>query len=93
MKELLKELKLKRFDSVTIHMNNQKVTSLTKNLEFHVCMKHINIHHHYIREVESMTLIHLDYVSTNDMAVDRLTKPLSGLKFTHLIDLISLIRH
>lgn len=82
MKRLLKELKLKRFDSVTIYMNNQRTISLTKNLEFHVCMKHINIHHHYIREVELMILIYLNYVSTNDMMTDRLTNPLSALKFT-----------
>jgi len=35
--------------------------------------KHIDIRHHYIREVESTGLIRLDYVPTNDMAADGLT--------------------
>jgi len=93
MKRLLKELGLKRFDSVTICINNQKTISLTKNSEFHACMKHIDIHHHYIREVELTALIYLNYVSTNDMVADELIKPLSALKFTQFVDLINLISH
>ncbi len=93
MKRLLKELRLKRFNSVTICINNQRIISLTKNSEFHVCTKHIDIHYHYIREVESKALIQLNYISTNDMTADRLTKPLSALKFTQFVNLIDLISY
>jgi len=53
MQKLLKELELKRFNLMMIYINNQKIISLIKNSEFHVHTKHINIHHHYIKEVES----------------------------------------
>jgi len=91
MQRLLKELGLKRFETVTIWMDNQEAIALAKNPEFHICMKHIDIHHHFIREVESHRLIHLNYIPTSDMAADRLTKPLSTLKFTHFTNLMGLI--
>ncbi len=91
MKKLLKELKLKRFETVTIQMNNQKAIALTKNSEFHVCMKHIDIHHHFIREVEFCRLIYLDYILTSNIIINRLTKSLLTLKFIHFTNLMSLI--
>jgi len=72
-------------------MNNQETIVLTKNSEFHVCTKHIDIHHHFIREVKFCRLIHLNYISTNNIAADRLTKPLLTLKFIHFTNLMDLI--
>lgn len=93
MHGLLKELGLKGFETVTIRMDNQGAIALAKNPEFHARTKHIDICHHFIREVESRGLIHLDYIPTSDMTADRLTKPLPTLKFTHFIDLIGLTSH
>ena len=72
-------------------MNNQKAIILTKNSEFYICIKHIDIHHHFIREVESHRLIYLNYILTNNIVVNKLTKSLSTLKFTHFTNLMSLI--
>jgi len=91
MQKLLKELKLKRFKTVTIQIDNQKAIVLTKNSEFHVCTKHIDIYHHFIREVEFCRLIYLDYILTNNMAINRLTKSLLTLKFIHFTNFMSLI--
>ena len=91
IKKLLKELKQKRFETVIIWMNNQKTIALIKNSEFYIRMKHINIHHHFIREVKFCRLIHLDYILTNNITVDELTKSLSTLKFTHFTNLMNLI--
>ena len=57
MQGLLKELGLKGFDSVVIRMDNQGAIALAKNPEFHACIKHIDIHHHYIREVKLTDII------------------------------------
>ncbi len=91
MKKLLKELKLKRFETVMIWMNNQETITLIKNSEFHIKMKHINICHHFIREVKSHRLIHLNYILTSNIVVNRLTKSLLTLKFTHFTNLMNLI--
>ncbi len=72
-------------------MNNQKAIVLTKNSEFYVHIKYINIYHHFIREVKFCRLIHLDYILTNDMITDRLTKSLLILKFIHFTNLMNLI--
>ncbi len=72
-------------------MNNQKAIALIKNSEFYIRMKHINIHHYFIREVKFCRLIHLDYILTNNITVDELTKSLSTLKFTHFTNLMNLI--
>jgi len=72
-------------------MNNQKAIALTKNSEFYICMKHINIYHHFIREVKFCRLIYLNYILTSDIVANRLTKLLLTLKFTHFTNLMSLI--
>ncbi len=72
-------------------MNNQKAIALIKNSEFYVRMKHIDIHHHFIRKVESYELIYLDYILISNIAADKLTKLLLTLKFTHFMNLMNLI--
>ncbi len=74
-------------------MNNQRAIALIKNLKFYVRTKHIDIYHHFIREVESHRLIYLNYILISDMITDRLTKSLLTLKFIHFINLINLINH
>ncbi len=72
-------------------MNNQKAIALIKNPEFYIKMKHIDIYHHFIREVEFCRLIYLNYIFISDMIADRLTKSFLTLKFTHFTNLMSLI--
>jgi len=91
MQRLLKELRLKKFKIITIQINNQRAIVLTKNSKFYVCMKHIDIHHHFIREVEFYKFIYLDYILTNNITVNRLTKSLLTLKFIHFTNLMNLI--
>jgi len=74
-------------------MNNQKIIALIKNSEFYIRIKHIDIHHHFIRKVKSHRFIHLNYILTNNIVINRLTKSLLTLKFIHFINLINLINH
>jgi len=72
-------------------MNNQKAIILTKNSEFYVYTKHINIYHHFIKEVKSYRLIHLNYILISDIIANRLTKLLLISKFTYFINFMILI--
>ena len=68
-------------DSVTINCDNQGAIALTKNLEFHARIKHIDIQWHYVREQVEKGAVMLRFVSTAEMVADGLTKPLGRLKF------------
>jgi len=72
-------------------MNNQKAIVLIKNSEFYVYTKHIDIHHYFIREVESHRLIHFDYILISNIVINKLIKSLLTLKFIHFTNLMSLI--
>ncbi len=54
-------------------------------------MKYIDIHYHFIREVKFHRLIHLNYIFTSNIIVNKLTKLLLTLKFTHFTNLMSFI--
>jgi transposase InsO family protein len=56
--------------------DNRGAIALTKNTKDHGKVKHIDIRHHYIRELLRSEAISVEYVSTTDNLADFLTKPL-----------------
>jgi len=72
-------------------MNNQKIIALIKNFKFYIYMKYIDIHHYFIRKVKFCRLIHLNYILISNIIINRLTKSLLTLKFTHFMNFMSLI--
>jgi hypothetical protein len=61
---------------ITLFCNNQLAIALARDLQFHTCMKHIDIHYHFIRGAVKDLKISIVYCPTDDMATDALTKPL-----------------
>lgn len=68
-------------DSVCLHMDNQSAIRLVENSEPHKRTKHVDIKYHFIREKFRERLFKLNYVPTDTMVADILTKPLSRVKF------------
>ena len=66
---------------VKLLIDNQSAMSLAKNATFHEWMKHIVIHHHYIREKVDEGEIVLEYLPTVEQVTNVLTKPLSQAKY------------
>ena len=64
---------------------------MIKNSEFHIKMKYIDIYYYFIREVKFHRFIYLNYILTNNITVNRFTKSLLILKFTHFTNLMNLI--
>lgn len=56
--------------------DNAGSISLTKNTKKNLCIKHINIRHHYIHECVEDSDITIEYVPTANNLADLFTKPL-----------------
>lgn len=48
--KILCDLKLQQMQPTNLHWNNQCAIKMTKNPIYHSKTKHVEIHHHYIRE-------------------------------------------
>jgi hypothetical protein len=76
--------------TTTIHLDNVSAISITKNDEYHPHTKHIDIQYHFIRHAVQEKLLHIDYVPTEDMAVDVFTKGLPWHNVLHMNELVGL---
>ncbi|MCO5552984.1 hypothetical protein L7F22_006504 [Adiantum nelumboides] len=80
LKMLLRDLEIHVHDPVVIYCDNISSIQLARNLVFHARTKHIEVHYHFIRERILDSDIDLDYVGTEDQAVDLFTKALCAEK-------------
>ncbi len=62
--------------TIIIYEDNQNVSVLIKNSQFHARTKHIDIQTHFIREKMIEDFIDLTYVFIDQMIADDLTKSL-----------------
>jgi len=76
MHSWLDEVHIKYDTPGVIKGDNRGAIALSKNTKDHGKVKHIDIRHHYIRELLESEAITLEQVSTIDNLVDILTKPL-----------------
>ena len=75
IKQLLKDLGQPQ-DEVMINTDSQGAIALTKNLEQHPKMKHIDIWYHFMWDLIEKEVIKLEYCPTVDMVADILMKGL-----------------
>jgi hypothetical protein len=76
LRVLLEDLGFPQVSATTLHANNLGCIALTHGTITHSCAKHINIHHHFIRERVANSEINLQYISTKEMLADILMKQL-----------------
>lgn len=80
LRKLLMELGYDQVGPTTIFADNQGSLALAKNPVYHSRTKHIDVQHHFIRELIQKKVIVLQYVPTADNVADVLTKPLPASK-------------
>ncbi|KAI4312035.1 hypothetical protein MLD38_036891 [Melastoma candidum] len=73
-----------KFDNIPIRCDNTSAINLTKNLVQHSRFKHIELRHHFIRDLVQNGSIAVEYVSTETQLCDIFTKPLNFEKFSKL---------
>ncbi|KAK8936149.1 hypothetical protein KSP39_PZI013475 [Platanthera zijinensis] len=86
LKGLTKELRITQ-EAVKVHCDSQSAVCLAKDPVYHARTKHIDVRYHKLREFVGSGEILLLKVPTEDNVADILTKPVTGVKFKHCLDL------
>ena len=76
IRELQRTQYLSESLSVPIYSDNQACITLSKDPISHKRTKHIDVRYHYIRELVTYGKVTVDYLPTEEMVADILTKPL-----------------
>jgi len=72
-------------ETTTIYGDNKGSLDLTANPVFHSRTKHIQVRYHAIRDYVERGEIRLQYIQTDEMLADGLTKALDRVKFERMI--------
>ena len=84
MHNLLFELGYSVSGSSPLMLDNQSALSVSKNLEHHSWMKHLDLAHFWLRDEVETGSIRVEYVPTKDQLADILTKALPRPAVLHL---------
>lgn len=69
---------------MVVHYDNTSAINISKNPIQHSRIKHIDICHHFIRDLVEEKVISLEFVPTKSQLADLFTKPLDSLRFESL---------
>ena len=83
LRRILQDLRQDTEDPTTIHCDNMSAIAMTRNPVFHSRTKHIEIRHHFIRELVEKQEIELQFCKTGEQLADIFTKALPTDKFLH----------
>ncbi|CAM8975301.1 unnamed protein product [Rhodiola kirilowii] len=83
MKQMLSEYRVKQ-EEMTRYCDNMSAISILKNPVQHSRTKHIDIRHHFIRELVEQKVVTLTHVTTDKQLADVFTKPLDAAQFVTL---------
>jgi len=83
MKATLKDFGI-NFKQVPLLCDNESVVKLTNNPVQHSRTKHINVHHHFIRDHQQKGDICIESIGTNDQLADIFTNHLMRRGFASL---------
>jgi hypothetical protein len=71
--------------------DNQGAIVLTKNPHLHERSKHIDIYYHFIYDLAEKGRLIVDFIPTNIMAANGMTKPLLSVAFKRFKRLLGLV--
>jgi hypothetical protein len=92
LRTFLLELGLAQDGATPIYEDNQGCIALARNASVHHARtKHIDIQHHFVRELVEAGTIVLHYLETHDMVADVFTKPLPVNTFRKFRDALNIV--
>ncbi|XP_055848470.1 uncharacterized protein LOC129913695 [Episyrphus balteatus] len=77
--------------NIILFCDNQGAICLSSTTVYHARTKHIDVRHHFIRNVINDQLVKIQYLKTSQMIADSLTKSLPTEKSTYCTKLMGLI--
>lgn len=81
LKSILTELDLEEIcgKEITLNSDNQSAIQLAENNGYSPRTKHIDVRHHYIRDLTEAKVVKMKYINTGDNLADIFTKPLKRI--------------
>ena len=96
IKRLIKKLNLNEqlidihVNSVLINVDNQKITTFSKNPKYHFKTKHIDVQWHFVKKQVESKIVVFVYCPIDEMAVDKLIKSFDRFKFFRFFKFIEM---
>ena len=90
MRRILQDLHEEQEGPTEIFCDNQSTIQMTKNPVLHGRTKHIELQHHFIRELFQKQEIELIYCSTEEQVADIFTKALAKIKFCKFREMLGI---
>ncbi|KAL8095832.1 hypothetical protein AgCh_036989 [Apium graveolens] len=84
LKRILADMQLQEDESTVLYCDNISAIALIKNPVFHSRTKHIEIRHHFIRELVEDGELKILHCQTGEQIADVFTKPLPAYKFNYI---------
>jgi hypothetical protein len=81
----------KNLTTVQMLGDNQGSIALVENPHLHERSKHIDIAYHFIRDLAEQRKLQIDYIPTQDMVADGMTKPLQKPGFMRFKELLGVV--
>jgi hypothetical protein len=75
MKQMLEEYNVEQ-DALTLYCDNLSAINISKNPIQHSRTKHIDIQHHFIRDLVEKNIVTLEHVTSEEQIADIFTKAL-----------------
>ena len=95
IRELLRELDIGSIDTkmpTTVYADKKGAISLAKTTAYHKRSKHIAVRYHWTRQMLTTGEINLEYLPTDQMLADGMTKPLRPTKHAEFVRMLGLKR-
>lgn len=70
---------------ITVFSDSQSAKGIAENSQHHRRTKHIDVRHHFVRDLIKDGVIEIKYKRTDEMVADALTKPLSSNKHNYYV--------
>ena len=87
-----REINFKLPEKMSIRCDNRQTIRLLTNEspQLTTKLRHVDIHHHWLRQEVIQKRVHIEWISTNEMPADGFTKAFTRQKHDHFLRLLNL---